>query len=49
MEENGVTHGRFYELLKTLEKGKKVQKSVNDGKWEKIGDKSRNYEPYKDQ
>jgi hypothetical protein len=48
-EETEVTHGRFFELLKALKKAGKVQKSAIDRKWEKIGSKSGNYEPYKDQ
>ncbi len=34
MTEEGVTHARFFELLKELQKGQKVLKSVIDGKWE---------------
>ena len=47
--EEGVTHGRFYELLKVLETAGKVSKSVIDRKWERNGRRSGNYDYEKDQ
>ena len=35
-EELGITHGRFFELLKELQKAGKVQKSVVYSKWQQI-------------
>jgi hypothetical protein len=39
--EYGVSHGKFFELLKELQEAGKVQKSVLDAKWEEIRDQSR--------
>jgi hypothetical protein len=40
--EYGISNSKFFELLKRLREGGKVQKSVLDGKWEKICEQSRN-------
>ncbi|MHC1764499.1 MAG: AAA family ATPase [Verrucomicrobiia bacterium] len=48
-EELGISHGKFFELLKSLEKAEKVQKSHGDRKWEQIHPKSRNSNHEKDQ
>ncbi len=47
--EFGIGRTRFFELLKELEQGGKVQKSRCDQKWEQIRRQSGNYIDEKDQ
>ena len=39
-EDHGMSRGKFYELLKPLEEGEKIQKSRIDRKWQQIRPKS---------
>jgi hypothetical protein len=49
IDESGLSHGKFFELLKSLEAAGKVQKSAIDGKWQQIREPSRNQNHEKDQ
>jgi hypothetical protein len=47
--EFGVSHGKFFELLKELEQGEEVIKSAIDRKWQRVHQKPRSHNREKDE